>query len=133
MHMVFSLQVTIRASLTGKTPTLATSPDQSGFIVSPETLSFNPQTKPPVSISKFKSNISGVGKAKTTPSKKQDSRNTPKHNLALRNLRLCFFTQQSKFSLKKENSLLIQTDFLFLKVFSTFRSVTAFCLINYLK
>uniref|UniRef100_A0A8D0A7G6 Zinc finger protein 280D n=1 Tax=Sander lucioperca TaxID=283035 RepID=A0A8D0A7G6_SANLU len=81
-------KVTIRASLTGKTPTLATSPDQSGFIVSPETLSFNPQTKPPVSISKFKSNISGVGKAKTTPSKKQDSRNTPKHNLALRNLRL---------------------------------------------
>ncbi|XP_035855350.1 zinc finger protein 280C isoform X2 [Sander lucioperca] len=81
-------KVTIRASLTGKTPTLATSPDQSGFIVSPETLSFNPQTKPPVSISKFKSNISGVGKAKTTPSKKQDSRNTPKHNLALRNLRV---------------------------------------------
>ncbi|XP_078105409.1 zinc finger protein 280C isoform X1 [Sander vitreus] len=81
-------KVTIRASLTGKTPTLATSPDQSGFIVSPETLSFNPQTKPPVSVSKFKSNISGVGKAKTTPSKKQDSRNTPKHNLALRNLRV---------------------------------------------
>ncbi|XP_028436746.1 zinc finger protein 280C isoform X3 [Perca flavescens] len=81
-------KVTIRASLTGKTPTLATSPDQSGFTVSPETLSFNPQTKPPVSLSKFKSNSSGAGKAKTTPSKKQDSRNTPKHNLALRNLRV---------------------------------------------
>ncbi|XP_034728322.1 zinc finger protein 280C isoform X2 [Etheostoma cragini] len=81
-------KVTIRASLTGKTPTLVNSPDQSGFIVSPETQSFNPQTKPPASASKFKSNISGAGKAKATPSKKQDNRNTPKHNLALRNLRV---------------------------------------------
>ncbi|XP_032369979.1 zinc finger protein 280C isoform X2 [Etheostoma spectabile] len=81
-------KVTIRASLTGKTPTLVTSPDQSGFIVSPETLSFNPQTKPPGSVSKFKSNISGAGKTKASQSKKQDNRNTPKHNLALRNLRI---------------------------------------------
>lgn len=84
MHVVFSFQVTIRASLTGKMPTLPMSPDRSGFIVSPETLSFSPQTKPPV---KSKSNVSGAGKAKTTQSRKQDGRTT-KHNLALRNLRL---------------------------------------------
>ncbi|XP_070760562.1 zinc finger protein 280C-like [Enoplosus armatus] len=79
-------KVTIRASLTGKTPTLPISPDRSGFIVSPETLSFNQQTKPPVSVSKSKSNVSGAGKAKTTQSKKQDGRTT-KHNVALKNLR----------------------------------------------
>ncbi|XP_051234945.1 zinc finger protein 280C isoform X1 [Dicentrarchus labrax] len=79
-------KVTIRASLTGKAPTLPTSPDRAGFIVSPETLSFSQQTKPPVSISKSKSNVSGAaGKAKTTQSKKQNGR-TSKHNLALRNL-----------------------------------------------
>ncbi|XP_044047771.1 zinc finger protein 280C isoform X2 [Siniperca chuatsi] len=79
-------KVTIRASLTGKTPTLPISPDRSGFIVSPETQSFNQQTKPPVSVSKSKSNVSGVGKAKTQ-SKKQAVRTT-KHNLALKNLRV---------------------------------------------
>ncbi|XP_068586882.1 zinc finger protein 280C isoform X2 [Cebidichthys violaceus] len=78
-------KVTIRASLAGKTPTFQTSPDQSGFIVGSE--SFNQQTKPPVGVSKSKSNSSGAGKAKTTQSKKQDGRTT-KHNQALRNLRV---------------------------------------------
>ncbi|XP_041789840.1 zinc finger protein 280C-like isoform X2 [Chelmon rostratus] len=80
-------KVTIRASLTGKAPTLPASPDRPGFIVSPETLSFSQQTKPPISVTKSKSNISVAGKAKTTPSRKQDGRNT-KHNLVLRNLRV---------------------------------------------
>ncbi|XP_040899935.1 zinc finger protein 280C isoform X2 [Toxotes jaculatrix] len=79
-------KVTIRASLTGKTPVVPISPDRSGFTVSPDT-SFTQQTKTPVSVSKSKSNVSGAGKAKTTQSKKQDSR-TSKHNLALRNLRV---------------------------------------------
>ncbi|XP_076583785.1 zinc finger protein 280C isoform X2 [Chaetodon auriga] len=80
-------KVTIRASLTGKTPTLPVSPERSGFIVSSETQSFSQQTKPPISVSKSKSNISVAGKNKTTPSRKQDGRNT-KHNLVLRNLRV---------------------------------------------
>lgn len=80
-------KVTIRASLTGKTPTLPTSPDRSGFIVTSETLSFNQQTKPLVGVSKSKSNVSGAGKAKTNQSKKQINRTT-KHNLALRSLRV---------------------------------------------
>lgn len=78
-------KVTIRASLVGKTPTLQTSPDPAGFIVSPEKITFNQQTKYTVSVSKSKSNISGAGKAKTTQSKKQDGR-TSKHNLSLRSL-----------------------------------------------
>uniref|UniRef100_A0A8C3AY29 Zinc finger protein 280D n=1 Tax=Cyclopterus lumpus TaxID=8103 RepID=A0A8C3AY29_CYCLU len=77
-------KVTIRASLAAKTPTYS---DQSGFIVGPETQSFNQKTKPPVSVSKSKSNVSGAGKAKTTLSKKQDGR-TNKHNLALKDLRV---------------------------------------------
>ncbi|XP_050934319.1 zinc finger protein 280D [Lates calcarifer] len=80
-------KVTIRASLTGKTPVLPTSPDRSGFTVTPETLSFSQQTRSPVCVSKAKLNISGAGKAKMNQSKKQDGRTT-KHNLALRNLRV---------------------------------------------
>lgn len=86
-HDIFSFQVTIRASVTGKAPISPISPDRSSLIVSPETLSFNQQTKPPVSISKSKSNVSAAGKTKTTQSKKQNSRTT-KHNLSLKNLRL---------------------------------------------
>ncbi|XP_071345335.1 zinc finger protein 280C isoform X2 [Trachinotus anak] len=78
-------KVTIRASLTGKTPIVQISPERSGF--SPETQSLSQQTKPPVSLSKSKSNVSGAGKTKTTQNKKQDGRNN-KHNLALRNLRV---------------------------------------------
>nr|XP_046242206.1 zinc finger protein 280C isoform X2 [Scatophagus argus] len=81
-------KVTIRASLVGKTPALPlSSPDRSGIIVSPETLSSIEQTKPLVSVSKSKSNSSGAGKLKTTQTRKQDGR-TSKHNLALRNLRV---------------------------------------------
>lgn len=80
-------KVTIRASLIGKTPALQTSPGRPGIVVSPETLSFTQQTKPPASVSRSKSNVSAAGKAKTTQSKKHDSR-TNKHNLSLRNLRV---------------------------------------------
>ncbi|XP_071381294.1 zinc finger protein 280C [Centroberyx affinis] len=80
-------KVTIRASVTGKTPILPNSPERSGFNVSPEAPSFKPQTKAPVSISKSKSNISGAGKAKPPQIKKQERR-TSKHNVALRNLRV---------------------------------------------
>ncbi|XP_045888996.1 zinc finger protein 280C-like isoform X2 [Micropterus dolomieu] len=80
-------KVTIRASLTGKAPTLPSSPDRSGFVVSQETLSFSPQTKPPVGVSTSKSNVPAAGKAKATQSKKQGGRAT-KHNLVLKNLRV---------------------------------------------
>uniref|UniRef100_A0A3P8T0J4 Zinc finger protein 280D n=1 Tax=Amphiprion percula TaxID=161767 RepID=A0A3P8T0J4_AMPPE len=74
-------KVTIRASLTGKTPALPASPDRSGFIVPPEMANFNDfKSKPPVSVSKSKSTVYGAGKAKTTQSKKQEGR-TSKHNL----------------------------------------------------
>ncbi|KAM7424091.1 hypothetical protein PAMA_000443 [Pampus argenteus] len=79
-------KVTIRASFAGKMPTLQNSPDRQ-VVVSPETLSFNQQTKPPVTVSKAKSNVSGAGKAKTPQNKKQNSR-TSKHNLSLRNIRV---------------------------------------------
>lgn len=85
MHIVFSFQVTIRASLTGKNPALPTSPDRSGFTVSPDI--FSPQAKSPVSVSKSKANkVTGAGKVKTTQSKKQEGRTT-KHNLSLTKLR----------------------------------------------
>lgn len=85
MCCVVSSQVTIRASITGKSPALPNSPDRSGFTVSSETLSFNQQTKPPVSVSKSKSDGSAAGKNKMTQGQKQQ-RNKTKHNLALRNL-----------------------------------------------
>lgn len=85
MCCVISSQVTIRASITGKSPALPNSPDRSGFTVSSETLSFNQQTKPPVSVSKSKSEGSAAGKNKMTQGQKQQ-RNKTKHNLALRNL-----------------------------------------------
>ncbi|XP_039987153.1 zinc finger protein 280C-like isoform X2 [Xiphias gladius] len=80
-------KVTIRASLTGKTPVVPISPDRSSFTISPDTLRISQKTKPPVNVSKSKSNVSGAGKPKTTQSKKQEGRTT-KHNLALRNLRV---------------------------------------------
>uniref|UniRef100_A0A8D2ZE32 Zinc finger protein 280D n=1 Tax=Scophthalmus maximus TaxID=52904 RepID=A0A8D2ZE32_SCOMX len=78
-------KVTIRASLTGKMPVVPNSPDGSGVTVSPETLSFNQQTKSPVTVSKSKSNVSGAAKGKATQSKRKEARPS-KHNLALRNL-----------------------------------------------
>ncbi|XP_033972786.1 zinc finger protein 280C isoform X1 [Trematomus bernacchii] len=75
-------KVTIRASLTGKAPTLNCSTDPSSLVFTPE--SFNQKTKPPVSGSKSKSNVS-AGKAKT--SKKKDLQSN-KHNLSLRNIRV---------------------------------------------
>ncbi|XP_026234051.1 zinc finger protein 280C isoform X3 [Anabas testudineus] len=78
-------KVTIRASFTGKAPISQMSPDRSGLIVSPETLSFSQQTKPPVSVSKSKSNICAAGKNKMAQNKKQNGRTT-KHNLSLKNL-----------------------------------------------
>lgn len=88
VNFVLSLQVTIRASITGKLHSLPISPDRSGFTVSPETLNFNQQTSPPVSVPKRPSvaNVTGAGKVKTSLSKKQDGRHS-KHNLALKNLR----------------------------------------------
>ncbi|XP_030017806.1 zinc finger protein 280C isoform X2 [Sphaeramia orbicularis] len=74
-------KVTIRASLTGKMPTLQSVPDRSGFIVPPEMQS----PEPSVSVSKSKSNY-GAGKSKTPQGKKQDPL-TSKHNLAIKNLR----------------------------------------------
>lgn len=78
-------KVTIRASFTGKTPSLQTSPDRPGFVVSAE--SFNQQTKSSASASKSKSYVYGAGKNKMTQSRTQDGR-TSKHNLSLRNLRV---------------------------------------------
>ncbi|XP_067342124.1 zinc finger protein 280C-like isoform X3 [Channa argus] len=78
-------KVTIRASLTGKAPIPPISPDRSGFVVSPETLNVNQQTKTPASVLKSKSNVTAAGKAKTTQSKKLNCRST-KHNLSLKNL-----------------------------------------------
>uniref|UniRef100_A0AAQ4QV76 Zinc finger protein 280D n=1 Tax=Gasterosteus aculeatus aculeatus TaxID=481459 RepID=A0AAQ4QV76_GASAC len=60
-------KVTIRASLTAKTPALQTSPDRFGIIVGTEAASSNQQTKPTVGASKAKANISAAGKAKMTP------------------------------------------------------------------
>ncbi|XP_074474431.1 zinc finger protein 280C isoform X1 [Sebastes fasciatus] len=77
-------KVTIRASFAGKTPSLQSSPDRAGFVVSAE--SFNQQTKPSASASKSKSYVFGAGKNKMTQRQTQDGR-TSKHNLALRNLR----------------------------------------------
>ncbi|XP_030575886.1 zinc finger protein 280C isoform X3 [Archocentrus centrarchus] len=78
-------KVTIRASLTGKSPTLPVSPDRPGFVISTESPSLNHQMKAPVTVSKSKSTASEAGKAKTPQNKKQNAR-CPKHNLALRNL-----------------------------------------------
>lgn len=86
MHNVVSSQVTIRASLSGKPPTLPSSPDRSGIIVNPE--SVNQQTKPPVSVSKSKSYVSGASKARTTQTSKKQDGHSSKHNLALTTLRL---------------------------------------------
>ncbi|KAF7660577.1 hypothetical protein LDENG_00279150 [Lucifuga dentata] len=80
-------KVTIRASLTGKIPSLPNSVDRSGFTVTPDIPSFSQQTKTQISASKSKSNNSGVGKAKLPQNKKQEAR-TAKYNMALRNLRV---------------------------------------------
>ncbi|XP_053172781.1 zinc finger protein 280C [Scomber japonicus] len=80
-------KVTIRASFSGKMPMLQSSTDRSGFIINPETLSFNQQTKSSVSVSKSKSNVSAAGKAKAAQNKKQVGR-TSKHNLSLKNIRV---------------------------------------------
>ncbi|KAM9860549.1 uncharacterized protein ACBR49_012903 [Aulostomus maculatus] len=79
-------KVTIRASLTGKTTHLPSSPDRSGFIVSSDTLGLNQKSKPPASLS-TKLNASGAGKAKTPQDKKDVSR-TSKINLSLKHIRL---------------------------------------------
>ncbi|XP_059215039.1 zinc finger protein 280C isoform X1 [Centropristis striata] len=73
-------KVTIRASLSGKTPALPSPPDRQ-FIVGQGTLSFNQQSNSPVS--KSRSNSSGAGK--TNQNKKQNGR-AAKHNLALKDL-----------------------------------------------
>ncbi|XP_068166825.1 zinc finger protein 280C isoform X2 [Antennarius striatus] len=73
-------KVTIRASLTGKTPPMPIFSDHSGIVVGPR---YHQQIKLPDNMSKSKSN--GAGKANATQNKKQDGR-TSKHNLALRNL-----------------------------------------------
>ncbi|XP_034536368.1 zinc finger protein 280C [Notolabrus celidotus] len=80
-------KVTIRASLTGKSTSLPTSPDRPIPIVGPQKQSLNQKTKTPINILNPRSNISAAGKAKATQSKKQNNR-TGKHNLALRGLSL---------------------------------------------
>ncbi|XP_028999784.1 zinc finger protein 280C isoform X2 [Betta splendens] len=78
-------KVTIRASLTGKTPVLPASSNRTSLPVNTVTLSLSQQTSPPVSEIKSKSIVSAADKAtKTTQSKKQYSRNA-RHKL-LKNL-----------------------------------------------
>lgn len=91
---MFSLQVTIRASLTGKSPALPVSPKQPGFVVSTESLSVNHPIKPHVTVSKSKPTTSETGKAKMPQSKKQNPQS--KHNLALSNLRLATFSHSTQ-------------------------------------
>ncbi|XP_056269083.1 zinc finger protein 280C-like [Pseudoliparis swirei] len=70
-------KVTIRASLSAKTPTYS---ERSGFIVGSETQSFNKKTKP-----RSRSNVSRAGKDKMTLSQKQGGKTT-KCILTLRDL-----------------------------------------------
>ncbi|XP_061737831.1 zinc finger protein 280C isoform X2 [Nerophis ophidion] len=51
-------KVTIRASLSGKTPALSSSVDRATFTLTPETLSVGAKTKPPLGLSKSKPNPS---------------------------------------------------------------------------
>lgn len=87
------LQVTIRASLTGKAPSLPSSPGQSGVTVSPDNVGHQ--------AFKSKRNVAGVTKA--NQESKKPNRITDRHNLALRHLRL--FTQFSYSSQKHCNSI----------------------------
>ncbi|CAJ1049183.1 zinc finger protein 280C [Xyrichtys novacula] len=78
-------KVTIRASLTGKTTLLPTSPDQPGLVATPQKQSLNQKIKTPINILNLKTNIT-TGKAKGNQ-RKQDNR-ISKHNLMLRGLSL---------------------------------------------
>ncbi|XP_035016344.2 zinc finger protein 280C isoform X2 [Hippoglossus stenolepis] len=80
-------KVTIRASVSGKTPLAPTSPERSAVTVTPGIMCVTSPTSPPVSVSKAKSNMAGAAKGKGTQSKKKETRPS-KHNLALRNLRI---------------------------------------------
>lgn len=116
MCIFLLFQVTIRASLTGKTHILPVSPDRSGLVVSTETQGLNHLVKPPGVVAKSKSNVSaaGRGKERASQNKKQDGR-PAKHNLALRNLRLliefslstAMFTRVEKIYFSEHDLLLL--------------------------
>ncbi|XP_041648274.1 zinc finger protein 280C isoform X2 [Cheilinus undulatus] len=75
-------KVTIRASLTGKTTSMPTSPDRAGLIGSPKNQKL--KIKMPFNFSNTKSNVTAAAKTKTTQSKKQNNR-TIKNNVVLKN------------------------------------------------
>ncbi|XP_074523106.1 zinc finger protein 280C-like isoform X2 [Halichoeres trimaculatus] len=77
-------KVTIRASITGKTTCLPSSPDKPVPIISPHKQNLTQKAKP-INIIDPKSHISAAGKTKATQSRKQNNR-TSKHNLALKSL-----------------------------------------------
>lgn len=83
MPRVFFTQVTIRASLTGKTPTQHCSFDRTGITVRPDSISQR-ASQPLI---KSKSNVTGAVKANTGPPSKKQCGNSTRNNLALRNLR----------------------------------------------
>ncbi|XP_060924776.1 zinc finger protein 280C isoform X2 [Limanda limanda] len=83
-------KVTIRASVSGKTPLAPTSPEkikESTVTVTPGITCVTLPTSSPVSVSKAKSNVAGAAKGKVTQSKKKEPRPS-KLNLALRDLRI---------------------------------------------
>ncbi|XP_058485480.1 zinc finger protein 280C isoform X3 [Solea solea] len=73
-------KVTIRASLTGKTPATPVSSEHCGVTVTPEK-----QSKAALSASKSKLSVSAAAKGKTSRSKKKELQNS-KHNVSLDNL-----------------------------------------------
>nr|XP_019954518.1 PREDICTED: zinc finger protein 280D isoform X1 [Paralichthys olivaceus] len=80
-------KVTIRASVSGKTPLAPTSPERSAVTVTPGLMCNSSPANPSVSVSKSKSNTPGGAKGKVAQGKKKEAR-ASKHNLALRNLRI---------------------------------------------
>ncbi|XP_062241319.1 zinc finger protein 280C isoform X1 [Platichthys flesus] len=80
-------KVTIRASVSGKTPLAPTSPERPTVTVTPGITCIPSPAGSLVSVSKAKSNVTVAAKGKVTQSKKKEPRPS-KLNLALRNLRI---------------------------------------------
>lgn len=93
------LQVTIRASLTGKGSFSTLSPDLSTITISTEPAG-TPLFKSPANVSKSKANNPGAKKSKDKMEQNEkQERRISKNNLTLRNLRLvakCFHHELSK-------------------------------------
>lgn len=97
------LQVTIRASLTGKGPVTPLNSHKSAVVVTPEPMCFpNFKVKAPVNLSRSKTKDARTGKVKTAPNKKTERH--PKHNLALKNLRF-LYSKYRKFTSQKYTSI----------------------------